>query len=58
MTDILLDKGDKQGNNYYYHLILPSDRMIMFDNSLGYHIWLKGNTEAQEGIISTQGSTS
>lgn len=26
--------------------------MIMFDNSLGYHR-LKGNTEAQEGIIST-----
>ena len=31
--------------------------MIMFDNSLGYHR-LKGNSEAQEGIISTQGSTS
>ena len=29
----------------------------MFDNSLGYHR-LKGSTEAKEGIISTQGSTS
>ena len=37
--------------------MLPSDHMIMFDNSLGYHR-LKGNTEAQSSIISTQGSTS
>ena len=33
--------------------------MVMFDNRLGYHTCrLKGSTEAQEGIISTQQSTS
>ena len=54
MTDVLLDKGDKQGN--VITIYFCNRRMIMFD-SLGYHR-LKGSTEVQEGITSTQQSTS